>query len=60
MIPNPQALFIYEMHQYLDSDGSGTSATCVSTTIRQERIEAATRWLSANGQNGILGDGGGE
>ena len=29
---------IYQMHQYLDSDGSGTSATSVSNIIGQERI----------------------
>lgn len=44
------------MHQYLDSDGSGTSATCVSSTIGSERIQAATAWLKANGKKGILGE----
>ncbi|CAM6004453.1 unnamed protein product [Sphagnum balticum] len=34
---DPNDNIIYEMHQYLDSDGSGTSATCVSTTIGSER-----------------------
>jgi endoglucanase len=47
---------IYEMHQYLDSDGSGTSATCVSTTIGAERIADATTWLQENGKKGILGE----
>jgi len=47
---------VYEMHQYLDSDGSGTSATCVSSTIGQERIEAATAWLKSNGKVGIIGE----
>ena len=32
---------IYEMDQYLDSDGSGTSSACVSSTIAQERLESA-------------------
>lgn len=44
------------MHQYLDSDGSGTSDTCVSTTIGQERVEAATEWLQSNGKLGFLGE----
>jgi endoglucanase len=47
---------IYEMHQYLDSDGSGTSATCVSSTIGSSRIAAATSWLRSNGKKGILGE----
>jgi endoglucanase len=47
---------IYEMHQYLDSDGSGTSATCVSSTIGAERIAAATTWLQENGKKGIIGE----
>ncbi|GIC92460.1 uncharacterized protein Aud_008926 [Aspergillus udagawae] len=47
---------IYEMHQYLDSDGSGTSATCVSSTIGRERIESATSWLIANAKKAFLGE----
>lgn len=55
-LTDPQDKIIYEMHQYLDSDGSGTSATCVSTTIGAERIAAATAWLKANGKKGIIGE----
>ena len=44
------------MHQYLDSDGSGTSEACVSTSIGQERLQAATAWLKANGKKGVLGE----
>lgn len=47
---------VYEMHQYLDSDGSGTSATCVSADIGLQRIVGATAWLRANGKVGILGE----
>jgi endoglucanase len=47
---------IYEMHQYLDSDGSGTTPNCVSATIGRERVTAATAWLRANGKRGILGE----
>ncbi|KAL9085997.1 MAG: hypothetical protein Q9159_004390 [Coniocarpon cinnabarinum] len=46
----------YEMHQYLDSDGSGTSATCVSSTVGVERVVGATNWLKANGKKGFLGE----
>ncbi|RAL03529.1 putative extracellular endoglucanase/cellulase [Aspergillus ibericus CBS 121593] len=47
---------IYEMHQYLDSDSSGTSETCVSSTIGQERLEKATAWLKSNNKQGIIGE----
>ncbi|KAH8654485.1 putative endo-beta-1,4-glucanase B [Tricladium varicosporioides] len=55
-LTDPQDKIIYEMHQYLDTDGSGTSATCVSSTIGSERVKAATAWLKANGKKGILGE----
>ena len=44
------------MHQYLDSDGSGTSPTCVSSTIGAERLQAATQWLQQNNLKGFLGE----
>lgn len=44
------------MHQYLDSDGSGTSPTCVSSTIGKERLAAATEWLKSTGLKGFLGE----
>ncbi len=44
------------MHQYLDSDGSGTSEACVSSSIGKERIAAATQWLKDNGKRGIIGE----
>jgi aryl-phospho-beta-D-glucosidase BglC (GH1 family) len=44
------------MHQYLDTDGSGTSEACVSSTIGQERVREATQWLKANGKRAILGE----
>lgn len=49
-------LLVYEMHQYLDSDGSGTSVDCVNTTIGQDRVEAATAWLQSNNKIGFLGE----
>lgn len=44
------------MHQYLDSDGSGTSATCVNGTIGSQRLASATQWLQANNIKGFLGE----
>ena len=55
-LTDPSNLLIYEMHQYLDSDGSGTSATCVSSTIGVERVTSATSWLQTNNKIGIIGE----
>jgi endoglucanase len=55
-LTDPSDKIVYEMHQYLDSDGSGTSEACVSSTIGQERIKEATAWLKANKKKGIIGE----
>ncbi|PYI13177.1 endoglucanase II [Aspergillus violaceofuscus CBS 115571] len=55
-LTDPQDKLVYEMHQYLDSDGSGTSGVCVSETIGAERLQAATQWLKDNGKVGIIGE----
>ncbi|QRV81254.1 Cellulase (glycosyl hydrolase family 5 protein) [Ceratobasidium sp. AG-Ba] len=58
-LKDPSNNIAIEMHQYLDSDGSGTSPTCVSSTIAAERLASATAWLQANGFKGFLGEIGG-
>lgn len=55
-LTDPSNKIIYQMHQYLDQDGSGTHANCVSPTIGAERIAAATQWLKQHGKKGILGE----
>ncbi|KAF3389545.1 putative endo-beta-1,4-glucanase B [Penicillium rolfsii] len=55
-LTDPQDKIVYEMHQYLDSDSSGTSETCVSGTIGQERLQSATAWLKSNGKKGFIGE----
>lgn len=55
-IKDPNNNVAIEMHQYLDSDGSGTNATCVSSTIGASRIADATAWLQANNLKGFLGE----
>ncbi|KAH6619422.1 glycoside hydrolase superfamily [Chaetomium sp. MPI-SDFR-AT-0129] len=55
-LTDPQNKIVYEMHQYLDSDSSGTSATCVSAQIGVQRVIGATNWLRANGKVGIIGE----
>jgi endoglucanase len=53
---DPNNKLIYQMHQYLDSDGSGTHPECVSRTIGAERLASATKWLRDNGKLGLLGE----
>ncbi|KFH48504.1 Endo-beta-1,4-glucanase A-like protein [Hapsidospora chrysogenum ATCC 11550] len=55
-LSDPEDKIIYEMHQYLDEDGSGTHAECVSGTIGSERVKEATKWLRDNGKKGIIGE----
>ncbi|PPJ50321.1 hypothetical protein CBER1_06440 [Cercospora berteroae] len=55
-LTDPSNNLIYQMHQYLDTDGSGTSPNCISATIGSERLVAATNWLRANQKKGFLGE----
>ncbi|KAG8882389.1 hypothetical protein FRB97_008293 [Tulasnella sp. 331] len=55
-LKDPSNNIAIEMHQYLDSDGSGTSGTCVDSTIGVDRLSDATAWLKANNFKGLLGE----
>jgi aryl-phospho-beta-D-glucosidase BglC (GH1 family) len=55
-LTDPSNKLIYEMHQYLDSDGSGTSDVCVNSTIGQSRVESVTQWLISNQKVAFLGE----
>ncbi|KAK5658917.1 hypothetical protein OQA88_1732 [Cercophora sp. LCS_1] len=55
-LTDPQNKIIYQMHQYLDSDSSGTSPNCVSAQIGVQRVVGATAWLRANNKLGFLGE----
>lgn len=55
-ITDPQNHHAYEVHQYFDTDSSGTSPACVSPTIGRERLERFVEWLRANGKKGFLGE----
>jgi endoglucanase len=55
-LSDPAANLAYEVHQYLDADYSGTSATCVSTTIGADKLAGFTEWLRANHKIGFLGE----
>jgi aryl-phospho-beta-D-glucosidase BglC (GH1 family) len=55
-IVDPSNNFAFEVHQYLDSDGSGTHSSVVSTTIGVERLTAITQWAEATGNKLFLGE----
>jgi endoglucanase len=55
-LTDPADKLVYEMHQYLDSDGSGTSPVCANATIGQQRVESATAWLKQHRKRAILGE----
>ncbi|HEX2749646.1 MAG TPA: glycoside hydrolase family 5 protein, partial [Verrucomicrobiales bacterium] len=55
-ITDPGNNFAFEIHQYLDSDSSGTSQTAVSATIGSQRLAGVTTWLRTHGRRGFLGE----
>ncbi|KAF7309725.1 putative endoglucanase [Mycena indigotica] len=55
-IKDPNNNWAIQMHQYLDSDGSGTNAVCVNSTIGASRIADATNWLKSHNFKGFLGE----
>jgi endoglucanase len=55
-LTDPSNKIIYEMHQYLDEDSSGTHEECVNGTIGGLRILEATEWLRANKKLGVIGE----
>jgi endoglucanase len=55
-ITDPGNNYAFELHQYLDSDSSGTSDNCVSAGIGSQRLIEVTGWLRNNGKRGFLGE----
>jgi endoglucanase len=49
----------FEVHQYLDSDFSGTKETCDRADDAVAALERFTDWLRTNGKRGFLGEFGG-
>jgi len=58
-IVDPANNFAFDIHQYLDSDFSGTSDTCVSTTVGSTALAEITQWLEDHDRKAILGEFGG-
>lgn len=55
-IVDPKNNVLYEVHQYLDRDSSGSSSECVSETIGRERLVAFVNWLRKHERKGFLGE----
>lgn len=58
-IRDPSNNYAFEVHQYLDSDYSGTHSSCVSSTIGSQKLSGFTSWLRQNDKRGFLGEFGG-
>lgn len=55
-VRDPGNHFVFEVHQYLDSDSSGSSEVCVSETIGVERMLAFTTWAREHGFKAFVGE----
>jgi endoglucanase len=55
-LTDPAGNMAFEVHQYLDSDYSGTSSECQSETIGRKTLERFTQWLRENKHRGFLGE----
>jgi aryl-phospho-beta-D-glucosidase BglC (GH1 family)/20S proteasome alpha/beta subunit len=55
-VVDPSHNFAFEVHQYLDTWGSGTQSDVVSATIGAERLSAVTAWAEATGNKLFLGE----
>ncbi len=55
-IKDPYNWFMYDVHQYMDSDGSGSTETCLNANIGVERLKTFTQWLRTNNKKAILGE----
>lgn len=53
---DPSGNFMYELHQYLDADSSGTHDACVAPGEAARRMKAVTQWLRAQKARGFLGE----
>lgn len=55
-IVDPGSNCLFEVHQYLDSDGSGSHTTIVSVDVGWERLTNFTAWARSNNFKGFLGE----
>jgi endoglucanase len=55
-VQDPKNNTLFDVHQYLDADGSGSHAAVVSPTIGSERLRAFTDWCRVHKKRAFLGE----
>jgi endoglucanase len=55
-VQDPKNNTVFDVHQYLDKDGSGTHADVVSPTIGSERLRVFTEWCRTHKKRAFLGE----
>lgn len=55
-VVDPADNYVYEVHQYLDSNYSGTRPECRNETIGVTTLTAFTNWLRQHKKRGFLGE----
>jgi endoglucanase len=55
-VVDPADNYIYEVHQYLDANYSGTHAACRSETVGVDTLRKFTQWARQNRKRAYLGE----
>lgn len=55
-VVDPANNYVYEVHQYLDSNYSGTHPECRSETVGVDTLKAFTQWARQKKKHGYLGE----
>lgn len=58
-VDDPLNYYVFDFHQYLDADFSGTNLSCERTGDALEALEKVTDWLRDSKTTGFLGEFGG-
>lgn len=53
---DPRNNFVYEVHQYFDSDASGTHPACIDAASATAALAPFTDWARKNGRKAFLGE----
>lgn len=56
VLKDPSHRLIFEVHEYFDTDSSGTSDSCGDTAQAVARLAPFTQWLRQTGAQGFLGE----
>jgi endoglucanase len=55
-VQDPQNNFLFDVHQYLDSDSSGSKPTVESATVGVERLKSFVDWCRTHKKRAFLGE----